>query len=212
MLKKIFLINTFIISLFLISCGGSKDSPDSLNTTQTEQEINQPDQPQYGGILNLNETGMFRSLDPPMIGDSASHNIGHQIYDGLVQFDDNLDIKPGLAKSWEISEDGLTYTFHLRDNAYFHDKPCFPGGKGRKVVASDFKYSAERMASPDTRSIGFWTIDKIVEGATEFNNGKAKEITGIEIVGDQTIKIHLTKPFSVFSTPNDNVLRLCYTS
>ena len=67
-----------------------------------------------------------------------------EIYSGLVALNTDLQLVPDVADRWEISEDGMTYTFYIRDNARFHD--------GKPITASDFKWSLERAASPDTAS------------------------------------------------------------
>ncbi|WP_298298135.1 ABC transporter substrate-binding protein [Hydrotalea sp.] len=61
----------------------------------------------------------------------------HQLYNTLVELDSNPQIKPSLAKSWEISSNGLIYTFHLRTDVYFHNNAIFTGGKGRLCTAQD---------------------------------------------------------------------------
>lgn len=99
----------------------------------------------YGGVFKSNETEYFRSLYPPNITEVGGHRIANQIYEGLVMFDQkDLTVKPALAESWDISADGLTYTFHLRKGVKFHDDPCFPDGKGRELKATDVKYCFDR--------------------------------------------------------------------
>ncbi len=108
-----------------------------------------------GGVFVSNETENIRSLDPVGINDVVSHHVAHQIYDLLIDLDTNLQLVPMLAKRWEVSPDGLTYTFHLRNDVLFHDNACFPGGKGRKMTAEDVRYSLNRVLDPRTGSLGF---------------------------------------------------------
>ena len=108
-----------------------------------------------GGTYIINETENIRSLDPVGINDVVSHHVAHQIYDLLVDLNSDLQIVPDLAYRWEISEDGLLYTFHLRKGVYFQDNPCFPGTKGREMAASDVRYSFNRILDPSTGSLGF---------------------------------------------------------
>ena len=105
-------------------------------------------------------------LDPVRIQDVESHLIGSQIFEGLVEIDDDtLELKPLLSESWEVSPDSRIYTFHLRKDIHFQDDPCFPEGKGREVLASDFKYSLERIVDPSTLSTGWWLFaNRIVGG------------------------------------------------
>ena len=79
-----------------------------------------------GGIYISNELENIRSLDPVGMNDVVSHHVSHQIYDLLIDLDSNLHLTPELATKWEISEDGLTYTFHLRKGVFFQDNACFP--------------------------------------------------------------------------------------
>ncbi len=162
-----------------------------------------------GGIFVSNETENIRSLDPVGINDVVSHHVAHQIYDLLVDLDTNLQLIPMLAKSWEISPDGLTYTFHLRNDVVFHDNPCFPGGKGRKMIAEDVRYSLNRVLDPRTGSLGFDFYKNYVVGAKEFNEEvtkatsegrepKIKDAAGYIAVNDTTFQIKLTKPFAPF--------------
>ena len=125
--------------------------------------------------------------------------------EGLVAFDRANNIIPQIAKSWSISSDGLIYTFILKDRIFFNDDECFPGGKGRKVIANDVKYCLERLNDPSTKTRGLWLLRDKIEGASEyvdFKSGKSKievkEITGIQALNDSTVQIKLYKPFAPF--------------
>ncbi len=149
-------------------------------------------------------------LDPVRIQDVESHLIGSQIFEGLIEIDDNtLEIKPLLAERYEISPDGRTYTFHLRKGVRFQDDPCFLEGKGREVVASDFKYSLERIVDPSNLSTGWWLFDNRIVGANEYreelSSARKEEreptldsVEGYEVVDEYTFKIHLKQPFGPF--------------
>jgi peptide/nickel transport system substrate-binding protein len=91
----------------------------------------------YGGIYRQNETGELRGLDPVGLNDVTSGHVAINIYEQLIEFDADLNIVPEIAKSWTISPDGRTYTCTLRNDVYFHDDPCFPNGKGRKLTTHD---------------------------------------------------------------------------
>jgi len=139
-------------------------------------------------VFRYNEAAGISSLDP--IFASKVENIWavNQIYNGLILMDDQLQVQPCIAKSWDISEDGLSYTFHLRNDVYFHDDEVFAGGKGRKVVASDFVHSLFRILDPDESSPGLWIFNNIDRTA-----GK-----GFEALNDSTLEIHLLQPFPPF--------------
>lgn len=190
------------ILLALVSAGCGKKQ-DSGNIVALNGGI------KGGGIFIANELENIRSLDPVGVNDVVSHHVSHQIYDGLIDLDTNLQIVPMLAKRWEISPDGLTYTFYLRNDATFHDNACFPGGKGRKFVASDVVYSFTRVLDPRTGSLGFDFYKNYVEGAKEYNEEISKatsekreprlmEVSGYKALNDTTFQIKLKKSFAPF--------------
>jgi len=135
--------------------------------------------------LNSNPT----TLDPALITDVQGGGISAKIFNGLVRFNENLDIVPDIARSWKLSEDQLTYTFRLRRDVRFSN--------GRKVTAQDVKYSFERVLTPGTKAPLTWVLDKI-EGAKEFIAGKAEHISGIRVINDHTLTLKIEKPFGPF--------------
>ena len=146
------------------------------------------------------------SLDPIQISQQASWWIGEQIYDGLLSLDAGMNPAPAIARSWETSEDGLTWTFHLRSDVRFCDDPCFADGKGRKVTAGDVLYSFERVCTPG-KSSGFWIFRGKVRGADEFYASRQEEgnaeplphVSGFAAVDDTTFTISLSTPFPPFA-------------
>ncbi|HZV12432.1 MAG TPA: ABC transporter substrate-binding protein [Candidatus Kapabacteria bacterium] len=157
----------------------------------------------YGGVFRINETGGLKSLDPVRNNDQTSEHIQLQIYDLLFDFDKDLNLIPQLATRYEVSPDGLTYTIYLRKGVYFQDDTCFPGGKGREFVASDVKYSYERVCDARTRTLGFDFFKDLVVGATDYFNATANGestsgIPGFEVVNDTTFVIKLTQPCAPF--------------
>ena len=140
-------------------------------------------------VFKYNEMAGIVSLDPSAARSFENSWIINQLFNGLVQMNDSLGVEPSIAKSWNISKDGLTYTFHLQNNVFFHDNKCFADekGKGRKVIASDFVYSFNRL------------LDAAVSSATSLlSNVDINEQKGFEAPNDSTFIIHLTKPFTPF--------------
>lgn len=182
-----------IMAISLLGCG--KQTGISVSSRLGEVT---PSGIKLGGVLRMNEEETPRSLDPVRIGDSASHDIGTQLFDGLLNFNNQIELEPGIAERYEISNDGLTYTFYLRKGVSFHDNPCFPDGKGREVKAEDVKYSFTRVLNPENQSTGVWLFDKMVEGASEYLNGQADEVTGFQAIDDYTFQLRLIKPFGPF--------------
>src|ERR1700744_350672 len=135
-------------------------------------------------VFNLNLDEGLTSLDPAFCRNQNTTWMDNQLYNGMVQVDDSLQIRPCIAKSWDISHDGLLYTFHLRNDVYFHDDPLFPNGIGRKAVAADFVYSFGRLIDPKVASSGSWIFSDKVEGKQSFI-----------ALDDTTFRIKLKQPF-----------------
>lgn len=110
-------------------------------------------------IFHYNQSSGIASLDPAFAKDQSGIWICNQLYNGLVQLDDSLNVKPAIAQSWEISDSGKTYTFHLRNDVFFHTDKCFPQ-KTRVANAYDFVYSFERIINPKTASPGAWIFNE----------------------------------------------------
>src|SRR5215203_6113365 len=92
-------------------------------------------------IFHYNEQTGIASLDPAFAKNQSIMWAIHQLYNTLVEVDDNMQLKGSLAKNWDVSTDNLTITFNLRTDVYFHDDEAFENGKGRRVNASDVVYS-----------------------------------------------------------------------
>ncbi len=135
--------------------------------------------------LNSNPT----TLDPALITDVQGGGISAKLFNGLVRFNENLDLMPDIAVSWKLSDDHMTYTFRLRRDARFSN--------GRKITAQDFKYSFERVLTPKTKAPLTWVLDKI-EGADDFIAGKSESVSGIRLVNDHTLALKLQRPFGPF--------------
>lgn len=142
-------------------------------------------------IFRYNEAAGITSLDPAFSRNPENIWACNHLYNGLMQMDDNLAIKPSIATRWEISEDGTVYTFHLRNDVYFHDHKLFKDGKGRKVVASDFVYSFNRILDSKNASPGAWIFNNI--DYREENNYQP-----FEAINDSTLSIFLTEAFPPF--------------
>lgn len=152
-----------------------------------------------GGRYTLNEIrGNPSSLDPVRMNSKVEDDIGGNIFDKLVENSSTLELVPELAKSWDISQDGMTYTFHLRTDVVFHDDSCFAGGTGRKMTGKDVKYSFERVCNPKTLTSGYWVFQDIVDGANDYFEGKIKEVSGFRVIDDSTFGVQLTKAFAPF--------------
>ncbi|MGP1515258.1 MAG: ABC transporter substrate-binding protein [Bacteroidales bacterium] len=145
-------------------------------------------------IFKYNESAGISTLDPAFAKDQALIWVCNQLYNGLVQLNDDLEVVPCIAKSWEISEDKLTYTFFLRNDVFFHTDVCFK--KPRKVIAQDFVYSFNRILDENTASTGSW-IFEYIKRDTIFEDNK-KVSYSFTAKDDTTLVLQLKEPFSPF--------------
>jgi oligopeptide transport system substrate-binding protein len=160
-----------LMSLFLVSCRSTQEDPDLT-------------------VFRYNEASNISSLDPVYARNQANIWATAQLFNSLVRLNESLDIEPAIAKSWEVSEDGLSYTFFLREDIFFHDDPCFPSAKGRRVVANDFVFSLGRLVNPVLNAPGAWVMNQ-VERTTD---GKLH----ISAPNDTTLTIRLQQAFPAF--------------
>lgn len=196
-LKYIFL--TYIVSILLfVSCKEAKTDKAALIKAKGDKY--------YGGTFKYNEEEYFKTLYPLNVTEVTAHRICEQLYDGLVEFNQKtLAIEPCMAKSWDIDPTGTIYTFHLRDDIYFHDDACFPNGKGRKFVAQDVKYCFDRLCyyNPADNQ-GYWIFQDVVKGANEYNKLTEEKkddpngVSGVKVLNDTTVEVTLYKPYAVF--------------
>ncbi|HEX8332038.1 MAG TPA: ABC transporter substrate-binding protein [Segetibacter sp.] len=135
-------------------------------------------------VFSYNEQTGIASLDPAFAKNQSIMWAIHQLYNTLVEVDTGLNIVGSIAKTWEVSEDRLTYTFHLRNDVFFHDNEAFVNGKGRRMVASDVAYSLTRILDKKTASSGAWI----------FNN-RIDTTKGFVAVDDTTFQVNLLRPF-----------------
>lgn len=137
-----------------------------------------------GKLFRWNIPSNITSLDPAYASNLANIWGVTQLYNGLVQFDQDMKLAPCIAKSWKVSENGLIYTFTLREDVYFHDHELFEGGKGRQVTAHDVAYSFYRIIDPKTASTGNWVF-----------SGKVDEKEPFKALDDHTFQIKLKSPY-----------------
>ena len=164
---------------------GCKDTPPQ----HQRSEQGSPAVKQYGGVYRKPMRQEPQTLDPAFITSVFSASIANQLFDGLVQFDADLNVMPSIAKSWAASQDGLTWTFSLRDGVQFHH--------GREVNAEDFVYTFTRLLDPKTASPRAWLLERI-QGAPEFRAGTAETVAGLRALSRSTLQIVLSQPYAPF--------------
>jgi ABC-type transport system substrate-binding protein len=131
-----------------------------------------------------------RSLDPALSTDVPTGRAVGYLFDGLTRFDPSAKVEPGLAERWDVTPDGMTYTFHLRRGVTFHDGSPFTA---RNVVSS-----WQRSLDPVTKS-GAAQFLFPIKGAREFNGGTAKSVSGVVARDDSTLVVTLAEPLAIFT-------------
>ena len=161
----IFKQNIFAIILTILVCVCSCEERNLINEST---------------VFRYNEHKNINSLDPIFAKDIANIQAVNQLFNGLVEMDNQLNVVPSIAKSWEISENGKIYSFKIDTTVKFHPHPKL---KKRNVTAYDFEYSFNRLLDPKNASPGRWVFDKV-------NTFKAKN--------DSIFEIELKFPFNAF--------------
>lgn len=151
----------------------------------------------YKNIFRYNESAGISTLDPAFAKNQALMWPVHQLYNTLVEINENTEISPSLAKSWAFSADKKSVVFHLRNDVLFHEDPCFLKNQKRKLVASDVVYSLSRIINPSVASPGAWIFNDIIDSAKPF-----------VALNDTTFQLNLKHPFS----PILGVLTMQYCS
>lgn len=162
-----------VMSALILSAAGCGSSPDTESTVFRYRLASDPP-----------------SLDPIHSTDTTSATIVLKVFEGLVDLNPvTLEIVPALAESWDISDDGLTYTFHLKRGVRFHN--------GREVNAQDVRWNFERCLTARNRSERSWVLAPI-QGSEAMLSGGADSLSGLDTPDDHTVIITLTKPFAPF--------------
>jgi peptide/nickel transport system substrate-binding protein len=162
--------------------------------------------PKMGGILTVGLQADPTALDPQKQSLTAIWRVVEHFYQGLTGIAADLSPYPLLAESYEVSEDGLTITFKLRQGVTFHD--------GAVMTSDDVVFSYKRLLDPATASTNASNLLGVV-GAADFNSGASTEIAGLVAVDDHTIQLTLDAPdasiFVVLASPASAVFNRAFT-
>jgi peptide/nickel transport system substrate-binding protein len=112
-------------------------------------------------VFRYNEHSNITTLDPAFAKDLRTIWGTGQLFNGLVQLNDSLNVCADIAKDWSVSHDGLQYMFNLRDDVFFHRHELFGTEKTRNVIAKDFEYSFRRLTDPKIASPGKWVMNYV---------------------------------------------------
>ncbi|MCQ4086118.1 peptide ABC transporter substrate-binding protein [Saccharibacillus sp. JS10] len=189
-----------VISMVLAACGSGAETPTTGSTTPTEnstggETTTEPTDANLAAdqTLHLNLSAEPPTLDPAQAQDSQSNTALRFMYEGLATIDGDGNPAPGAAESWEVSEDGLTYTFKMRQGATWSN--------GDPVTANDFVYAWERVLSQETTPAPVYAYQLYyIKGAEDFNTGKTKDFStvGVKAVDENTLEVTLANPTPYF--------------
>ncbi len=140
-------------------------------------------------LIDARDTYDPRSLDPALSTDVPTGRAASYVFEGLTRFTADARLEPALAARWDVSPDGLTYTFHLRPGVSFQD--------GRPFTAADVVHSFTRALDPATHG-GRAEPLLPIRGAAAFADGKAAAIAGLTAPDDSTVAITLDQPLAIF--------------
>lgn len=184
----------------------SDDNPAAINESATNNEASETPQTEETATDTTKETQPDQNLakeqvlilpggnpptfDPHLSGDATSAEYVVEIFSGLMAYDPALNLIPDLAESYEISDDGLVYTFNIRPEAKFQD--------GKPVRAQDFKWSFERACDPATRSYTADTYLGDIVGCRDKLQDRADEVAGVVVIDDLTLQLTIDEPKSFF--------------
>ncbi len=154
-------------------------------------------------------------LDPVQGSTTYESRVCSTFYETLLEYEylvRPFKLRPLVLEEMPtVEQDGKLWKFKLRDDVYFHDADCFPGGKGRKMVAADVIYSWKRMADPEYTYENWWLVDKLILGFNEYKDaqgalvdeGKAFDydapVEGMRIINDREFEIELTEANQQFA-------------
>lgn len=161
-------------------------------------------------VLNLAVSAEIKGLDPIFADDVYSGTEVSRVYEGLLEYHylkRPYVLIPNLAASMpEVSNDGLSYIFKIKQGVKFHDDAAFPEGKGRELVAEDFVYSIKRLADPKLQSSGWWVLQGKISGLDEWREKYSNKdkvdydelVEGLKSIDKYTLMFKLKRPFPQF--------------
>lgn len=173
--------NYFILlfSLLISACGGGSS-------------LSRVDQGTIDGVLHFGNGTEPQTIDPHIATGVPEHHVITALFEGLVTKNPySLEPEPGVAESWNISDDGKTYTFHIRPNAMWSN--------GDSVTAEDFRWSWERILTPELASEYSYMLYPVAN-AEDFNKGRISDFNqvGVKVLDQLTLEVQLRAPTPYF--------------
>lgn len=183
-LLALFLVLTMIFTVVLGGCGKKAEKPIDPEKPVAETPVTE-EKTLEESVFNWNIGADPKTIDPVLNGASDGGNVINQTFEGLTR-EKSGTIYPGIAKDWEVSEDGLTVTFNLRESNWSDGSP---------LTAHDFVYSWKRGMDPATASeyAWIWEYTNII-GAFDAVNGASLDDVGVKAIDDYTLEVKLETP------------------
>lgn len=183
-LQKLSLSVVLLSSLMLAACGGNQAATPPATPTQDQTAKQEPQ------VLKINmNTGDPSTIDPGLAEDIPSMTVARAAFDGLLRLDVDGTIKESVAKKYEVSPDGLTYTFHLRDSKWSNGDP---------VTAQDFEYAWKRVLNPDTAAGYAYQLYYLKNGEAYHQKKVKAEEVGVKATDEKTLVVTLENPAPFF--------------
>lgn len=186
---SILLVAVLVVSMVLAACGGGKDEGSTKNSSGEDAAKSEEQ------VLNFINGDYIPSMDPSKVTDEYGFQFVGATMEGLYRLGEDGEIKEGIAKGEpEVSEDGLTWTFKLREDAKWSN--------GDPVTAHDFVYSWQRAVKPETKSeYGPYMMAGVIKNADEISKGELPvEELGVKAIDDYTLEVQLANPTPYFES------------
>ena len=190
-MKKILATVLFctLFSFSLASCGGKNNKVSAISDGEQNKEVTEGEKGNPIEKLDVCIGPSPETMDPQLNSTLDGGTMIMHCFEGLVKYGENGQVLPAMAESWESSKDGLTWTFHLRENLKWSD--------GMDLSSEDFVYSFKRLSDPDTAAPYGYDMLSMVEGFEEANKGNLDSLK-VEAPDERTFVVHLSAPLSYF--------------
>ncbi|QFT88374.1 Dipeptide-binding protein DppE precursor [Bacillus sp. THAF10] len=191
--KYLFLLAlTLVLSAFLAACGGGNSAQN--NKGQGDEPPAGQGEPTGPQVLNVVDSAEIPTMDTVQGTDAVAFNVMNNVFEGLYRLSENDEVVEGVAKSHEVSEDGLTYTFTLREDSVWSN--------GDPVTAKDFVFAWQRAVDPNSGSeYGPYMMNGKIKNATQVSEGKLPlEELGVKALDDYKLEVTLEQPVAYFES------------
>ena len=191
LIRMFFMIMTVTLIVgTLIACSNTKETTTNNNDTPTENNDDATkEDSKKGGSITIAHASEPGNLNPLIWATATDVLVTRMVFDTIVVPDEELNLEGSLAKEWDLSDDGKTYTFYLHENVKWHD--------GQPFTAKDVEFTFTSLAHPEYDMGANWRVNEIV-GADSYRNGEADSIEGINVINDYTISFTTKEPFAPF--------------